>query len=89
MSNAALVSTRAPTYLPRRKVAAGGLAGAISAIVLYIIDYNQPVGAKELAPELAAAITTLITFVVSWLIPPSDDETTTANPKVLPAGQQA
>lgn len=54
------------TMLPTRKVAVGGLAGALTTIVISI--------AKDgfgyiMSPDLAAAVTTLISFAVSYAVP--------------------
>ncbi|QXQ07646.1 hypothetical protein KX816_06410 [Sphingosinicellaceae bacterium] len=89
MSNAALKSTGAATDLPRRKVAVGGLAGAVSVILIYVVNHyflNAP--SEALPGDVGAAITLAISFAVSWFMPPSDDETTIADPAVkqLPAG---
>lgn len=51
---------------PVRKVAAGGIGGAISTILVWIIQQwmRQPIPA-----EVAAAITTVIVFMVGYLTP--------------------
>ncbi len=89
MSNAALKSTGAATDLPRRKVAVGGLAGAVSVILMYILNHYCLTGPGEALPaDIGAAITVVLSFAVSWFVPPSDDETTIVDPAVkqLPAG---
>ncbi len=55
-----------PTFVPTRKVAAGGIAGAITTV---IISVCKDAFAYEMSPDLAAAITTLVSFAVSWCIP--------------------
>lgn len=52
--------------LPTRKVSAGVLAGAIVVLVLYLVNLIWHVGVPG---EVGSAITTLFTFVISWLIP--------------------
>lgn len=47
---------------PNRKVMAGGLAGILSALVLLLTGV-------ELPDEVAAALATLVAFVVSYLVP--------------------
>ena len=50
---------------PNTKVAAGGLAGGLSLLVVW------GVGAAgiEVPAEVAAALTTIITFAVSYFVP--------------------
>ncbi len=48
-----------------RKVGAGGLAGALSVILVWIIS---EVGA-DIPGEVASAITTVLTFVTAWVVP--------------------
>lgn len=61
----------ASSSAPVQKVVAGALAGALSTIVVFVLDsYVLPVG-KQLTGEVAAAITTVFTFAVSYLVPPA------------------
>jgi hypothetical protein len=53
-----------PTLLPTRKVGAGGLAGAVS---ILIIAAAHQVG-LEIPAELASAVTTVATFAIGWLV---------------------
>lgn len=54
---------------PTRKVAAGGLAGAISLVVVWTLNtYFLPVE-KPIPAEIGMSITTIFTFAVSWLTP--------------------
>ena len=63
-------NTGQPTATPTRKVAGGGIAGAITVLLVWL--YNQYVG--ELPPEIASAITTIVSFVAAYVVPPSDKE---------------
>jgi len=59
---------------PARKVAAGGLAGALSVLIIWILDTFVLPTDKQITGEVAAALTTVFTFIVSYLIPPSPDD---------------
>jgi putative flippase GtrA len=54
------------TKIPTRKVAAGGIAGAITTVIISIC--KDAIG-YEMSPDLAAAVTTLVSFAVSYFVP--------------------
>lgn len=57
---------------PTRKVAFGGAVGAISAILVWVLnDFDILPGGQDVPGEIASAITTFLTFVVSYLVPPA------------------
>lgn len=49
-----------------RKVGAGGLAGALSVIVVWSVG---EFGKVEVPPEIASAFTVVMSFAVSFLVP--------------------
>mgnify|MGYP000971898222 CR=1 FL=1 len=51
--------------IPTRKTGAGGIAGALTTIV--IVVSRDAIG-YEMSPDLAAALTCIISFAVSYLI---------------------
>jgi hypothetical protein len=57
------------SYLPSRKVGAGALAGAVSVLVVWIINTFVLTGPTKITGEVASAITTSLTFVVGYFIP--------------------
>jgi len=65
-----------PTSVPTRKVLAGGLAGAISTILVFALNSYvlAPKGSQLITGEVAAALTTVLSFLVSYFVPPSSDE---------------
>jgi putative flippase GtrA len=65
----AMTKLRKSNKLPSRKVTAGGLAGALSIIVVWIV--NQSTG-TNIPPQVASAITTILTFLASYMIPSAD-----------------
>ena len=70
---------------PQRKVALGGLAGAVSIVLVWILGLCS----IKVPPEVASAITAIMTFLVSYFIPdtpkPEPEEiwtqTTSAKPE--------
>jgi len=58
----------APTsWAPTAKVSVGALAGAATTLVLVILRANNVKGIET--PEIGAAITSLITFVIQYWVP--------------------
>ena len=51
--------------MPTNKVGAGALAGAASVLAVWIMG-TQGISVPA---EAASAITTIFTFIVSWLVP--------------------
>jgi len=49
------------SLVPKRKVSAAGLGGAVSIIVVALIG--------NVAPEVASAITTVCSFAAGYLVP--------------------
>jgi len=62
---------RSPSVLPVRKVAAGGAAGAVTAIIVWILSAAFKI---DIPPEIAAAITVLLSFAAGYLIPPAAND---------------
>ena len=57
---------------PTRKVTAGGTGGAIVIVIVFILNtYKVLPGGAQVTGEVAAALTTIISFAVSYLVPPS------------------
>lgn len=50
---------------PQRKVVAGGLAGAVSSIVVWLL---QSLAQVDVPAEQAVAITAIVTFVVQYFV---------------------
>jgi hypothetical protein len=56
-------------WTPSRKVTVGALAGALSVVLVWIANsFFMPEG-KAIPAEVASAITTIISFIASYLIP--------------------
>lgn len=54
--------------MPTRKVTAGGVAGAISAIIVWMLNAYFLIE-KPIPAEIAVAITTVLTFAVQYVVP--------------------
>src|SRR6059058_3471015 len=64
------MAVKSTSTVPVRKVTAGGAAGAVTVILVFVINtYVSP--AKPLSPEIASAITTVLSFVAAYLVPSS------------------
>lgn len=53
------------SVMPKRKVGAGALAGALSTLLVTVLSANGVV----IPPEAASALTTVIMFIVGYLVP--------------------
>lgn len=54
------------TLVPTRKVVAGGLAGALTTLIVAVIE---GLGGIEVSPDVAAALTTVLSFIVAYAVP--------------------
>ena len=59
---------------PVNKVTAGGLAGAITTILVFVLNTYALPSTKQLTPDIAAAITTVFSFAAAYLTPPGHNE---------------
>ncbi len=55
---------------PARKVMGSALAGALTTIIVYVL--NNYVLEAALPGEVTAALTTVVAFAVGYLLPPSE-----------------
>ena len=75
MVNAAVKTAAGPerTNMPRNKVIGATLGSAIAGLLISGLNrYFE----MDIGPEEAVSITTIVTFIVGWLVPPGRDETT-------------
>lgn len=54
-----------PTPNPTRKVAAGGIGGALAIVLIYAFQITTNV---ELPAEVAGAVTLLVSFATSYIV---------------------
>ena len=67
------MAAKSTSSVPVRKVTAGGAAGAVTVILVFVINtYMSP--AKPLPPEIASAMTTVLSFVAAYLVPPATSD---------------
>ena len=62
---------RTRTAAPTRKVAASGIAGALSVVLIWAA---RQFAHTEVPPEVASAITIILAFLVGYITPPADGE---------------
>ncbi len=62
---------RMESAAPARKVTVGLVAGAVTTIVVWVVDTTTGV---KIPGGVSAAITTVLTFAVSYVVPPSADD---------------
>ncbi len=67
----AKVKYRMQTKIPARKVTAGGLIGALVTILVWALNTFVLSAEQQITGEIAAAITTVITFLVGYFVRPS------------------
>ena len=53
---------------PVPKVAAAGIAGALTAVTIWVATYLYQV---DIPPDVASALTTLIAFAAGYMAPPT------------------
>ncbi len=73
---------RMQTLMPTRKVTGGALAGAVTTILIAVLSRSD----ISISNEVAVAITTLVTFLASYFIPPAERDQVVAT---QPLGGQA
>jgi hypothetical protein len=66
-----------PTSAPVRKVSAAGVTGAFVTLIVGVLNAYVPFFAhKPISGEISGAATTVLTFIVAYLVPPAPGETT-------------
>jgi hypothetical protein len=66
--------SRQKSALPTQKVAVGAVMGAVVSIAVYLYNNSRTDPKDKIPAEIATAISTVLTFVVSYLIPPSAND---------------
>ena len=64
---------------PTRKVQVGALVGALISIAVWLYNNGRSDAKDKIPAELATSITTVLTFVVSYLVPPSETDQIQSN----------
>lgn len=57
------------SVVPTRKVGASALAGAISVVLVWVVNTWALTGSIKITGEVASALTTMITFAVGYFVP--------------------
>ncbi len=66
-----------PTYQPVKKVTAGVFTGALVTLTVLILNTYNPFFKEEsnqISGEMSGAVTTILVFIVSYLVPPGRKE---------------
>ncbi len=56
-------------HLPYKKVSAGSLAGALSILVVWLLNSYVLPSCEPITGEVASAMTTVLTFFVAYMVP--------------------
>ncbi len=78
MTSTTTQSSEKPTYQPVRKVTAGVFTGALVTLTVLILNTYHPFFKQkdnQISGEITGAATTVLTFIVSYLVPPGTKET--------------
>ena len=59
---------------PTRKVTAMGVSGAITLVLVWILNTYVLPPRPPITGEIATALTTIVGFVVSYVVPPSQSD---------------
>lgn len=62
------------TLAPAQKVTAGGIAGAAVTVIVFVLNSYVLPSDKPITAEIAVALSTVFTFLVSYLTPPSKND---------------
>lgn len=57
------------SLLPTRKVGASALAGALSVVLVWVLNTFVLTGPIKITGEVASAITTILAFAVGYFVP--------------------
>jgi lipopolysaccharide export LptBFGC system permease protein LptF len=62
------------TNIPSRKITAGGLGGAITTLIVWILNTFVLAQEQQISGEAAAAFTTIITFILGYFVSPGEQD---------------
>ncbi|HEY9771741.1 MAG TPA: hypothetical protein V6C71_25135 [Coleofasciculaceae cyanobacterium] len=80
-----------PTYQPVRKVTAGIFTGALVTLTVLILNTYNPFFKEEsnqISGEMSGVTTTVLTFIVSYLVPPGRKEIVVMEDGVTKSAQE-
>ncbi len=71
-ANAPTTGFKQVNAAPTMKAISGGVAGAISVVIVWGLNsFNILPNGTQISGEIASALTTIISFLVSYVVPPS------------------
>ena len=63
---------------PTKKAISAGVAGGLSALIVWVLnEFDVLPRGTQIPGEIASALTTVISFVVSYMVSPSPDDQVT------------
>jgi fluoride ion exporter CrcB/FEX len=72
-------SAKQASAQPTRKAIAAGVAGALATIAVFVLNTYVLPHDKPLTAEISVAITTVLSFAISYFVPPSTTDQVTAS----------
>lgn len=63
--------TKMLTSVPAQKVTSGAIAGAVITLVVWLLNAFVLPASHQMTPEIAAALTVIVSFIVSYVVPPA------------------
>ena len=84
-------SKNQPTHQPVRKVTAGVFTGALVTLTVLILNTYHPFFKQkdnQISGEITGAATTVLTFIVSYLVPPGTKETVVLEDGVIKSAKE-
>ena len=76
MTDTASKATGAATLMPTNKVIAGGIAGALVTVVVFVLN-TWVLKDNKIPADVASALTFILSSAAAYLKSPSPDQTTT------------
>ncbi len=68
-------TTRQANRMPTRKVQVGGISGALTVVVVWLLNTFVFPPQHQMPAEIASALTVVISFIASYLVPPAPEDT--------------
>ena len=60
--------------MPIRKVSVGALAGAVSTVIVFVLNTFVLSHDQQIPAEVATALATVLSFCASYFVPPAADD---------------
>ena len=67
------MASKMQSALPARKVWIAGVAGAVTTLLVFVLNLALS-EEKQIPAEIAAALVTVVSFLLSYFVPPAKDD---------------